>query len=128
MIGSALVRQSLKKDMEVLCLVRKDSGRMDSIPKIKKIHGVSFPDLSKIAWAYGIKYFLADGPDKLEDVIKNVLSFDDPVVCEVKCDPNQEIIPSVASRIMTDGAIISTPIDDMYPFLDRDEYYLNTPP
>jgi acetolactate synthase-1/2/3 large subunit len=94
----------------------------------QKIHGVSFPDLSKIAWAYGIKYFFADGPDKLEDTIKNVLSFDGPVVCEVKCDPNQEIIPSVASRIMPNGAIISTPIDDMYPFLDRDEYYLNTPP
>jgi nucleoside-diphosphate-sugar epimerase len=48
MIGSALVRQALEKNMEVLCLTRKDSGRMGNIPKSEKVK-VVFADLSEYA-------------------------------------------------------------------------------
>jgi nucleoside-diphosphate-sugar epimerase len=41
MIGSASVRQALEKDMEILCIVRQDSSRIESIPKSEKIKIVS---------------------------------------------------------------------------------------
>jgi acetolactate synthase-1/2/3 large subunit len=88
-------------------------------------NGVSFPDLSKIADAYGIYYVLIEKPAELKHKIEIVLSYDGPVVCEVMCDPDQEIIPSISARVLPDGSMVSPPIDDMYPFLDRDEYEAN---
>jgi acetolactate synthase-1/2/3 large subunit len=87
-------------------------------------NGVSFPDLSKIACAYGIEYVQIQEPKELEAKIKQVLSFDGPVFCEVLCDPDQEIIPSVVAQKTADGKNV-WPLDDMYPFLDRDEYKSN---
>jgi nucleoside-diphosphate-sugar epimerase len=46
MIGSALVRRALEKDMEVLCIVRKDSCRIDNIPESEKIK-VVFAELAE---------------------------------------------------------------------------------
>jgi nucleoside-diphosphate-sugar epimerase len=48
MIGSSLIRQALEKEIEVLCIVRKDSGRIDTIPKSEKIK-IVFSDLSEYA-------------------------------------------------------------------------------
>jgi acetolactate synthase-1/2/3 large subunit len=55
-------------------------------------NGVSFPDISKIAYAYGIKHILIENSIELEEKIRNVLSYTSPVICEVICDPNQEIV------------------------------------
>jgi nucleoside-diphosphate-sugar epimerase len=41
MIGSALARQALEKDIEVLCIVREDSARIDNIAKLQKINYIS---------------------------------------------------------------------------------------
>jgi acetolactate synthase-1/2/3 large subunit len=89
-----------------------------------KTNGVSFPSLSKIADAYGIKYVLIENAAELDGKIQFVLSFPDPIICEVKCDPDQEIVPSVVSEKRPDGNGFRG-IDDMYPFLDRDEYNAN---
>jgi acetolactate synthase-1/2/3 large subunit len=56
-----------------------------------KTNGISFPEISKIAAAYGIGYFIIQGSDNMENAIRDVLSFDGPVICEVICDPDQEI-------------------------------------
>jgi len=84
--------------------------------------GVSFPDLKKISKAYGIKYFNAAKPKSLNRVLEKVLAYDGPVICEVMCIRDQEIIPSVASYKKDDGTMVSKPLEDMYPFLDRDEF------
>jgi len=54
--------------------------------------GVSFPDLSKIADAYGIRYFKIDKYSTMNNIIKRVLSLDEPVICEVICDKNQKLL------------------------------------
>jgi acetolactate synthase-1/2/3 large subunit len=41
------------------------------------------------------------------------------------CNPAQEIIPSVASKRLADGRMKSMPLEDMYPFLDREEFRKN---
>ncbi len=84
--------------------------------------GVSFPDTGKIAAAYGIKYFKVNESSELPAVLDQVLAYDGPAICEVICIRDQEIVPTVSSRKKPDGTMVSLPLEDMYPFLDREEF------
>ena len=57
-----------------------------------------------------------------KEVVREVLSMEGPVICEVIVDPNQNFEPKLSSRVLSDGRIVSSQIDDMFPFLDREEY------
>jgi len=81
--------------------------------------GISFPKVKKIARAYGIKYYYVRRSNKLEGVISRILNEKGPVICEVMCQKDQEIVPAVASTRLEDGTMVSKPLEDMYPFLDR---------
>jgi acetolactate synthase-1/2/3 large subunit len=87
--------------------------------------GISFPEVRNIASAYGIKYYLANRSNKLIDVISNVLSEKRPVICEVICQRDQEIVPTVSSFRREDGTMVSKPLEDMYPFLERKVFISN---
>ena len=88
-------------------------------------NGLSFPDMKKIAWAYGITYIKIDNIDESRKLIRNMLDSDGPMICEVIIDPSQNFEPKLSSKILPNGKIVSPSIDDMYPFLDRDEYDRN---
>lgn len=84
-------------------------------------NGLSFPDMEKIAYAYGIPYIKVA---KVEDV-RPALDFiekEGPAFVEVVVDPSQSFTPKLSSRVLPDGKIVSPEIDDMYPFLSREEY------
>ena len=83
--------------------------------------GLSFPSVEKIAGAYGIKYFKADKSAKLDALLGEIMDFPGPVLCEVMCNPDQEIVPTVSSYVRTDGTMASRPMEDMYPFMSREE-------
>jgi len=87
--------------------------------------GISFPDTLKIAKAYGIKAIRINQPSQIPNTINKVLNYEGPVVCDVIVPREQEIIPTVASRVNDDGTMSSRPLEDMYPFLDRKEYQNN---
>ncbi|MCG2712470.1 MAG: thiamine pyrophosphate-binding protein [Candidatus Omnitrophica bacterium] len=87
--------------------------------------GVSFPDTKKIADAYGIKYVKISDNKKIAKQIDEVLEYNGPVLCEVICPPDQLIIPTVASAKKADGTMVSKPLEDMFPFLDREEFLSN---
>lgn len=87
-----------------------------------KDSGISFPEVEKIANAYGIKYFIAKEVSELDFILENVMNYDGPVLCEIMCPENQEIIPTTASMRKEDGTMVSKPLEDMYPFLDREEF------
>ncbi|MDC0063900.1 thiamine pyrophosphate-binding protein [Candidatus Nitrosopelagicus sp.] len=86
------------------------------------VSGISFPDTIKVAEAYGLKTFRISKSEDIDNTIKQVLNFNGPVICEVMTIREQEIIPTVASRVNEDGSMSSRPLEDMYPFLDRKEY------
>jgi len=90
-----------------------------------KTSGVSFPDTEKIAKAYGIEYFKVSEGKKLDETLGKVLKHKGPVLCEVICLRDQEIVPTVSSYKKEDGTIVSKPLEDMYPFLDRVEFLSN---
>ena len=84
--------------------------------------GVSFPSLEKIAGAYGMKFFRLESSRTLLEDLKPVLDFPGPVLCEVMCIRDQEIVPAVSALQRPDGTLVSRPLEDMYPFLDREEF------
>jgi acetolactate synthase-1/2/3 large subunit len=48
-----------------------------------------------------------------------------PVVCDVVCRPDEARVPSLASAQRPDGSLYSKPLEDLWPFLPRDEFYAN---
>jgi acetolactate synthase I/II/III large subunit len=85
-------------------------------------NGLSFPNLEKLAFAYCIPYVRIETLDEIEQKISKVLSTVGPVICEAILDPEQNFEPKLSSRVLPDGRIVSPKIDDMFPFLDREEY------
>jgi len=83
--------------------------------------GLSFPDLEKISFAYGIQYVFIKNKKSLRSLLPEILRSKKPVICDVQCLFKQEIIPSVSSRKLHDGTMFSLPIDNMYPFLSPEE-------
>jgi acetolactate synthase-1/2/3 large subunit len=87
--------------------------------------GVSFPDTEKISYAYDIPYYRITNIRELSKKINAVISINGPVICEIMCPPNQEIIPMSSSEKLEDGTMVSKPLEDMYPFLAREEFEQN---
>jgi acetolactate synthase-1/2/3 large subunit len=57
--------------------------------------------------------------------LNQILAEPGPIICEVILDPNQLFEPRVSSKQLPDGKIITPPLEDMYPFLDREEFKEN---
>lgn len=85
-------------------------------------NGLSFPDLSKLAPAYGMRYVKIDNSEDIEAKVAEVLAGNDPVLCEVVVSEKQNFEPKLSSKVLPDGRIVSPPIDDMFPFLSREEF------
>lgn len=82
--------------------------------------GVSIPDTGKVSRAYGIKFFRIKTTSELKKTIPKVLNYPGPVICEIICPKWQDIL-TVSSKKLSDGRMVSLPIDDMYPFLPEKE-------
>ena len=87
--------------------------------------GVSIPDTLKIAHAYGISAARVSDLTKLDLAIQTALNHDGPYILEIITPAEQPIIPTVSSRVNADGSMSSRPLEDMAPFLDREEYLQN---
>lgn len=88
-------------------------------------NGISFPDMEKIAYAYGISYIRIASVSEISAKLQEMLPVQGPCICEVICDPHQNFEPKLSSKVLPDGRIVSPEIDDMYPFLPREEYEEN---
>ena len=117
----------------------------DGLVGVCKGNGVSFPPFDKLADTFGFKYYKIDSIEsnslesgntdsekdvvssnsKLSEVIEAALSAEGPVLCEVVVSDEQIFSPKLSSKVLPDGKIVSPPIDDMFPFLERDEYEAN---
>lgn len=87
--------------------------------------GLSCPDCKKIAQSYNIPSLTVRNPDLLKNVISQALEMEGPVIVEVILEPFQEIKPKVSSQKLPSGQLLSKPLEDMYPFLPREEFYEN---
>ena len=80
--------------------------------------GIQTPDFCKVAEAYGVKNVKIKSGDDIKAKVREVLEFNEPVVCEVICQQFAPIIPRIASRVMPDGSLKAAEFEDLYPFLD----------
>jgi acetolactate synthase-1/2/3 large subunit len=86
---------------------------------------VKCPDMEKISNAYGLDYIKISNHIELEEKLDSVLAHDGPIVCEIMMHPYQPLIPRVSSMKLPDGRVVSRPMEDLFPFLDRQEYEEN---
>jgi acetolactate synthase-1/2/3 large subunit len=87
--------------------------------------GVTMPDTLRICEAYGIPAARVSDLANLDQAIQLALDTPTPYVLDIVTPPEQPIIPTVSSRVNPDGSMSSRPLEDMAPFLDRDEYHSN---
>lgn len=84
--------------------------------------GLTLPDVLKVAEAYGLATARIAEPKELRQQLAAVLRQPGPVVCEVLVQPDQSIGPRVSSAVRGDGSMVSRPLEDLWPFLDREEF------
>jgi len=87
--------------------------------------GVSFPDIIKLGRAYGFKTIKINGHKDMDRQISLILAEKGPVICAVKLQDDYIFSPKLSSQKLPDGTIVSKPLEDMYPFLDRAEFSAN---
>ena len=82
---------------------------------------LSFPEMKKIAKAYGIPYFSASSNTELPQAIQETPSTDGYVMCEIFVDTEQKFEPKSATKRLSDGTLVSPPLEDLAPFLPKEE-------
>jgi acetolactate synthase-1/2/3 large subunit len=87
--------------------------------------GLRLPELRKLAAAYDVPYARIGNTSELGPVIRKVLKAPGPCVCEVLTPPEEPRGPRVASVQRPDGSMVSKPLEDLWPFLDRAEFRAN---
>ena len=88
---------------------------------VDKESGLSFPDTSKIAFAYGIKYMNVSINDNVSNSMLNFINYNGPVILEVVCT-TQVRYPKLSAIKNEDGSFTNRPFEDMEPFMPRDEF------
>jgi acetolactate synthase-1/2/3 large subunit len=83
--------------------------------------GVANPDFRHLAQAYGLAYDRIDPAEDLDAALARVLAGTLPRLCEVPVAPDQPISPKASSFRRPDGTMESRPLEDMAPFLPREE-------
>ena len=83
--------------------------------------GLTLPNMKNVAEAFGIKGMEITDESGLFDKVKAVLDCEGPVVCRVKTDIMQKVLPKQSNFMNEKGQMESRPLEDMTPLLDRDE-------
>lgn len=86
-----------------------------------KDSGVEVPDFVKVAQAFGLPAVRIGKNDELAGKIQEVLNTPGPVVCELECTENYTFAPKLSARKLEDGTMVSPSLEDMFPFLEREE-------
>ena len=87
--------------------------------------GLTLPDICRIAAAYGLKATRIENQKNLKEKMLEVIRTEGTMICELLVDPNVPTSPRVSSQVLPDGRIVSKPMEDLWPFLDREEFAAN---
>jgi acetolactate synthase-1/2/3 large subunit len=83
--------------------------------------GIGNPDFRHLAAAYGFAYERIANNDEIEGKLPAILAGDGPALCELNLSPEQARSPKVMSTRKPDGTFETRPLEDMFPFLSREE-------
>ena len=87
--------------------------------------GVSCPRFAALAKAFGIKSFEIRTWGQFDECLPEIMASSEPVICEVFTHPEQLFIPKLSLSSQKDGTLISPPLEDLSPFISRDELLKN---
>jgi acetolactate synthase-1/2/3 large subunit len=87
--------------------------------------GLTLPDVVAMSRAFGIPAATIAGHRRIREQVRGILETEGPVVCEVFVSPEQITAPRISSRQREDGSMVSMPMEDLWPFLDREEFKRN---
>ena len=82
---------------------------------------LSFPEFRKIAEAFGYPYYSARSNAEMKDAVARTLAEPAYAFCEIFTDTLQVWEPKSATKRLPDGTLISPPLEDLAPFLPREE-------
>ena len=86
---------------------------------------LSFPNFGKLAEVFGYKYYSARSNAEMKDAVDAILREDGPAFMEVFVSSTQLFEPKSATKRLPDGTLVSPPLEDLAPFLDREEFLSN---
>ncbi len=84
--------------------------------------GVVMPDIKKIAKSYGIKYSKIKNNKEVNTKLIKILKNNNAEIIEIVIDPKEHLYPKLTSKIGTNGKMTTSPLEDLYPFINRDEF------
>ncbi|MEG2427971.1 MAG: thiamine pyrophosphate-binding protein [Clostridium sp.] len=82
---------------------------------------LTFPNLEKLAWAYGFPYVSIHNNQEIGERVEETLAIDGPVICEVFVTLDQNFEPKSSAKKLPDGTMVSPPLEDLSPFLPEEE-------
>ncbi|MEJ0055057.1 MAG: thiamine pyrophosphate-binding protein [Bacteroidota bacterium] len=88
--------------------------------------GLVFPSFEKVAYGFDLPYFSIKNHDELLSNLGEIVNRKGAFLCEIFLDLKQEFSPKLSSKKLEDGSMISSPLEDMYPFLSEAEMKSNT--
>ncbi|SEA57371.1 Thiamine pyrophosphate enzyme, C-terminal TPP binding domain [Oribacterium sp. KHPX15] len=88
---------------------------------VEGINDLSFPDMEKLAAAYGYPFMRVWHNQDLEAAVQKTFDTEGPVICEIMVTMSQQFLPKSAAKKLPDGSIVSPPLEDMDPYLSDDE-------
>lgn len=87
--------------------------------------GLTLPSIELNAAAYRIPYIKIQNQNNLREEIKKVLSHSGPIICEIMVDQNHKTLPKASVYKKPDGSFAARPMEDLLPFLSREEFMSN---
>jgi acetolactate synthase-1/2/3 large subunit len=87
--------------------------------------GQTLPDICRVAEAFGVATDRIADQSNLRAELRRVLSRPGPLVCDVTMVRDEVRAPRLSSVQLPDGSFVSAPLEDLWPFLDRDEFAAN---
>lgn len=90
-----------------------------------KKSGLGMPDLQKIAAAYDLRYFAIEKAENTDKIVQEALADDEPALIDVFSSPQTEFVPIIKSRMEAEGKMLSSKLEDLYPFLPEAEQKAN---
>ncbi|MHB8741993.1 MAG: thiamine pyrophosphate-binding protein [Sulfuricaulis sp.] len=83
--------------------------------------GVTFPDFGRLSEAFGLPYRRCARHEQMTQAVADALAVQGPAICEVMLDENLPFAPKLGAKQLPDGRIVSPALEDLSPFLSREE-------
>jgi len=88
---------------------------------VSKATGVSCPDYSKLATAFGIRSYQIRTWENCDSILEEIQNEVGPIICEVFMHPNQLFSPKLGWSIQKDGTQVANPLEDLSPLISVED-------